>query len=532
MKTNLIRYGILLIGASVLTSAALCLTACSDNEELPGGDDPVAVTGIALDKHTLTLSPGQIEILVARVTPAEATDKRVYWSAENTRITVDQQGRVTGIAEGSSAILVTTCDGAFTDRCEVNVVPAEVTGITLDQERLELPVGQSRTLGATVLPENATIRGVGWSSNNERIATVDAQGTVTALAVGEAVVTASTLEGGKQAECRVRVREAYSIYAVGLESQGNPHPYYAAVWRDGELLYRLNEQSQWSAFADAVFVTDAGDVYVTGYETQIVGVNVAYVWKNGEVLHTLTDGTRLGFAPGLWVEGTDVYAAGYDNVMYGNSVGYVWKNGEELYRFGDNSSLVVCNDVCVADGIVYAAGYEYLPGEPDHRIAKYWKDGVEVALNGDGTWQAEATGIVVRNGEVFVTGKMVDPATRAETACVWKSGEAVFLPGGVTSYKTDFDSQGNAYTVGWGYVDGDLRGMVWKNFTEAVPYPTDGKSGFNDVMTHGTDVLVGGHEDVALNTNRGKVWSNGVPLYAMQLSEGMVYSAVHGIYVK
>lgn len=80
-----------------------------------------------------------------------------------------------------------------------------VTGVELDAAPLRLLVGQQSKLSAKVLPEGAIERGIRWSSSDEAIATIAADGTVTATAEGEAELTATTVDGGKTATRRVQV---------------------------------------------------------------------------------------------------------------------------------------------------------------------------------------------------------------------------------------------------------------------------------------------------------------------------------------
>lgn len=86
--------------------------------------------------------------------------------------------------------------------------PIAATSVKLDKATLALTVGGSETLTATVYPENATNKDVTWSSDNENAATVDANGTVTAVGEGEAIITATTEDGKYTATCTVKVSPA------------------------------------------------------------------------------------------------------------------------------------------------------------------------------------------------------------------------------------------------------------------------------------------------------------------------------------
>ena len=90
-----------------------------------------------------------------------------------------------------------------------------VTGVTLNKTGITLEVDGSETLTATVAPDNATNKKVTWKSDKPEIATVDANGKVTAVKVGEATITVTTEDGGKTATCKVTV-EAATIAVTGV----------------------------------------------------------------------------------------------------------------------------------------------------------------------------------------------------------------------------------------------------------------------------------------------------------------------------
>ena len=168
----------------------------------------VAVTGVTLNKSTLTLKVGASETLTATIAPADATNKNVTWASSDAAVaTVDASGKVTGVAAGTATITVTTEDGGKTATCQVtvkaNTVP--VTGVTLNKIVLKLYTGGSETLKATVAPANATNKYVTWTSSNPAVATVDANGKVTAKSLGMADITVTTKDGGYTATCRVGV---------------------------------------------------------------------------------------------------------------------------------------------------------------------------------------------------------------------------------------------------------------------------------------------------------------------------------------
>ncbi len=103
---------------AVVFSVAM-FASCSDDDENNGGT--VAVTGVTI-QETLPLGVDSTFTLVATITPEDATNKSVTWvSSDEAVATVDANGVVRGIAEGTADITVTTVDGEFTDVCAVTV---------------------------------------------------------------------------------------------------------------------------------------------------------------------------------------------------------------------------------------------------------------------------------------------------------------------------------------------------------------------------------------------------------------------------
>ena len=185
------------------------------NKVWPRDSYVVAVTGISLDKTSLSLIVGNTEHITATVKPDDATDKSVFWVSMNERIaTVDQSGNVTAVGAGTTTVnAVATSNQDISATCQVTAVAATVavTGVSLSKTSLSLTEGASEKLLATVSPSNATNKSVTWSSSDDSVATVDQSGNVTAVKAGTATITVRTTDGGKTASCSVNVTAAISI---------------------------------------------------------------------------------------------------------------------------------------------------------------------------------------------------------------------------------------------------------------------------------------------------------------------------------
>jgi uncharacterized protein YjdB len=187
-----------------LAIITVLFTACKKNIN----ENHIPITGITLNQNELALVPCDTATLITIVQPDNASNKNVKWSSGNPEVaTVSDNGLVTAIAEGETTITVTTDDGNKTAICKVTVmkVVIPVTGIILNKNELTFISGDTVTLLATVLPNNASNKNVTWLSDNSEVATVSDNGLVTANADGKVTISVTTQDGNKTASCSVSV---------------------------------------------------------------------------------------------------------------------------------------------------------------------------------------------------------------------------------------------------------------------------------------------------------------------------------------
>lgn len=165
------------------------------------------------DNLDVKLNDGNETTVEATVSPADATDvKASYASTDEAVATVDKDGRVQVLQPGECDIITTLMqDGEKVTEKTTHVKAFyEVESITLDSNEGKLTVGNSHTIKATVAPEEvAAETTIEWSSSNEKVATVDSNGKVTAVSSGNATITATA--GEESANYEVTVEQPKKV---------------------------------------------------------------------------------------------------------------------------------------------------------------------------------------------------------------------------------------------------------------------------------------------------------------------------------
>ena len=165
------------------------------------------VTAIALSDATATLWVGKTKTLTATLTPTTASNTAIEWSSSNTNVAkVSSKGVVTAKGKGTCTITCKATDGyGAMATCSVTV-KQQVTSITLSDATISLYAGKTKSLTATITPQNANEKAIVWYSSDTNVATVDKNGVVTGVGGGTATIIATATDGmGACAKCGVTV---------------------------------------------------------------------------------------------------------------------------------------------------------------------------------------------------------------------------------------------------------------------------------------------------------------------------------------
>jgi hypothetical protein len=254
---------------------------------------------VSLDETKLALTVGGKAGIKAAVELNSAitktTSKALAWTSDNAKVAaVAPDGTVTALSPGTATITATLVQGGKKADCNVTVA-----SVTLDKTKLTLRVGKSETLAAQMHP-SGTVQDVKWESSDTEVATVDANGRVTALALGQAKITAATPDDKAICELDVAL-DLPGVYVVGsVDGTGT-------LWAEGvpqTLNVEKTAGSSWVRRAGGERLTS---VFVSGDDVYVAGKagSKATLWKNGVA-------QRLGKEEGstslsVFVSGNDVY---------------------------------------------------------------------------------------------------------------------------------------------------------------------------------------------------------------------------------
>lgn len=170
--------------------------------------DPVLVETISLSDTTVCVPIGKAVTVKAVPEPKKATNKKLSWASSDESIATVKNGQIKGLKSGAAIITVSAEDGSgVAASVDVKVV-TPIKKIIPTEQRLILAPDTMWELSWTIEPDDADVKDIEWSSNSEKIATVDDNGVISAHAVGNCKITGTAKDGSKtKTAIDVRVKE-------------------------------------------------------------------------------------------------------------------------------------------------------------------------------------------------------------------------------------------------------------------------------------------------------------------------------------
>lgn len=185
------------VGMGSATIIARTINDITYNVNVLVGNYSKELRSILVTTNYISLSVSNSKQLAVAFTPADASNKNVFWTSSNPSVaTVDKYGVVKAISPGSTIIKATSEDGGYTDTATIEVVNydniIEEKSIAFDSSSYTVGIGSTKSLIPIITPSNATFKSVRFESSNPSIATVDENGVVRGLKEGTVSITATT----------------------------------------------------------------------------------------------------------------------------------------------------------------------------------------------------------------------------------------------------------------------------------------------------------------------------------------------------
>ncbi len=229
------------------------------------------VSKISLTPSEKTIEIGETFYIMAEVLPKNATYNEVIWGSSNSEIaTVDKDGHITAVGIGKTTIIAKSANypDVFAE-CQIEVTDIPITSITLNKSSIEMSVGTSYQLTATIEPDNVINKDLEWVSLDAAIVSVDQSGLITALEKGEAVIQVrSKSTPSVYAECHITVNERI---IEGESITINSDTFTAVIGEEFDIAVNVlpenatNKNVNWfSGDTSIAFVNENGHVYAIG----------------------------------------------------------------------------------------------------------------------------------------------------------------------------------------------------------------------------------------------------------------------------
>lgn len=368
-----------------------------------GCESVVSVQDVSLSKTTLEMVNGDSGVgLAANVTPSQASNKQVVWASRDESVArVSAAGLVTPVGVGKTEITVTAVDGGKQATCVVTVAAPviRVTGVALNLSSISLTLGgQPKTLVATVTPTDATNQEVVWRSSDSQVAGVDANGLVSAVAAGQAVISVSTTDGGHSAMAQVVVEAPKPPTAKPAIV-----PAIAAGW-DHTILLSSKGKVLLVAGGESS-VIPAGTLPIDDVKNVAAGRLHGLALKRDGTVWAWGDNAKGQLGDGSKTSrSTPVQVKGLSNVVAiagGERFSYALKADGTVWGWGDNSQGQLGNET-TADSAV-PVKVKGLSGIKEVRAGLYHG----LALKQDGTvWSWGYTGLAPLGTDIAVTARL------------------------------------------------------------------------------------------------------------------------------
>ncbi len=181
----------------------------------------IKVTDLDMGEYRSDMEVGEKQLLMVTVLPLDASNRKVkYYSSKESVATINELGRITALDSGTTKIIVEAADGISRQfKLKVESPKStyiDVSELDLGEHKEEMCIGDNQLLSVTVLPFDATDRSLQYTSSDEKVASINGLGRITALSVGETVITAKAGNKKNSFVLKVLPKEDTSVKDIDL----------------------------------------------------------------------------------------------------------------------------------------------------------------------------------------------------------------------------------------------------------------------------------------------------------------------------
>lgn len=348
-------------GMVVITATSNGLTSKASVEVK---SNVVEITSVSINEKDLTLKVGQKVELTANYLPQNATNKKFIWDSNNDVVSISNSGLVTALKAGTSTITVKSTNGK-SDSIKITVDNTSSGGTTnpndtsvsevlLNLENINIHIGQTKQLKATVLPLNAINSSLTWISGNESVATISSSGLVTGINPGTTQISVITANG-KVAKTSVTVT----------------HP---PIYDEGDKSLEI--------YSDKLIVTMT--------KNSNTGINVIRVWVADpyKQFHKIDSKNELGDTVSSLLSSAITQRNLTNSILIGGNAMFT-KNGRRIGNFAITEGYTWLNDPGGPNGRDEASNSLFYAGIGSDGILRIYCTNPERGCNGKTTEEAE-----------------------------------------------------------------------------------------------------------------------------------------------
>lgn len=399
----------------------------------------IAVSGVTLDKASLSMYDDEEITLIATISPANATEKTIKWESSDESVATVKDGKVTAHKEGSVDIIASV--GNMSAKCVVTVNKRiiHVEGISLSAKQKRLKIGETFSIECSVSPSNANNFELTYSSNNESIASVSQEGVITANKSGKASITVMAEDKSETVVISVfNTDDIYYSYLVYDYSK-----YTSWAYKNEDMIFEATR-----LVIQDMFVNDSQKPFFVAFEDKNPMRATVIEDGNRYYLNDI-DNTKSNHIQCSWYDKNTLYHVVNYPLPIVNGGYAIWVGYNKKYDISESGELspyayIGIDDITVIGNDVYTCGWiaEPVDANTNKRYPVLWKNG-KIYIKYETEKDASFYQVVNADGKLYLLMQSTEQSERVDYISVWDENGKCYDVG-----KSYYASAGKLYWFG------------------------------------------------------------------------------------